>query len=144
MMTPLRMHQSMRRREKMGIPKRPLLFGLAIFMGLGILVYYRLWTIDYRISVDESELLRKQFDLAHREAMDESAEWRSRFDEERERTTKCMKELNELKESRDKMSKDVPDVDERFKRLQSENIDLHERLKSLKQELEAEKLKCKS
>lgn len=129
----------------MGISRRILLIALAIVMGLGILIYFRLWFIDYKISADDSDLLRRQFDLAHKEAVDESAEWRSRFDEERERATKCMKDLNELKKSHGKMPKDdVPDVDERVKQLQSENIDLLERLKSLKQELEAEKLKCKS
>lgn len=41
-------------------------------------------------------MCRRQFDLAHREAMDESAEWRSRFDEERARASQCMKELTEV------------------------------------------------
>lgn len=128
----------------MGISRRPLLLGLAIVMGLGIVVYFRLWIVDYQFSADDTELLRRQFDLAHREAVDESAEWRSRFDEERERTTKCMKELNEVKESHGKTAKDIPSLDERVERLQKENTDLLERLKSLKQELETVKLKCKS
>ncbi|XP_021764758.1 uncharacterized protein LOC110729332 [Chenopodium quinoa] len=135
---------SKRRREKMGISRRPLLLGLAIVMGLGFLVYFRLWIIDYRISADDTELLRRQFDLAHREAVDESAEWRSRFDEEMERVAECMKELNELKESRSTIAKDMPSVDERVERLQKENTDLRERLVSLKQELETVKLKCRS
>uniref|UniRef100_A0A803MQG3 Uncharacterized protein n=2 Tax=Chenopodium quinoa TaxID=63459 RepID=A0A803MQG3_CHEQI len=128
----------------MGISRRPLLLGLAIVMGLGFLVYFRLWIIDYRISADDTELLRRQFDLAHREAVDESAEWRSRFDEEMERVAECMKELNELKESRSTIAKDMPSVDERVERLQKENTDLRERLVSLKQELETVKLKCRS
>lgn len=128
----------------MGISRRPLLLGLAIVMGLGIVVYFRLWIVDYQFSADDTELLRRQFDLAHREAVDESAEWRSRFDEERERTTNCMKELNEVKESHGKTAKDIPSLDERVERLQKENTDLLERLKSLKQELETVKLKCKS
>lgn len=36
---------------------------------------------------------RRQFDLANREAMDESAEWRLKYDEEVERATKCLTEL---------------------------------------------------
>lgn len=36
---------------------------------------------------------RRQFDLANREAMDESAEWRLKYDEEVERATKCLNEL---------------------------------------------------
>ncbi|XP_021728689.1 uncharacterized protein LOC110695763 [Chenopodium quinoa] len=133
-----------RKREKMGISRRPFLLGLAIVMGLGFVVYFRLWILDYRISADDTELLRRQFDLAHREAVDESAEWRSRFDEEMERVAECMKELNELKESRGKIAKDMPSVDERVERLQKENTDLREMLVSLKQELETVKLKCRS
>ncbi|XP_061369965.1 uncharacterized protein LOC133312734 [Gastrolobium bilobum] len=38
-------------------------------------VYFRLWAIDYNISSYNTELLRRQFDIANREAMDESAEW---------------------------------------------------------------------
>lgn len=40
---------------------------------------------------------RKQFDLANREAMDESAEWRRRFDSEHEKSAKCSRELNEVR-----------------------------------------------
>ncbi|MFQ6632016.1 hypothetical protein Gotur_009428, partial [Gossypium turneri] len=36
---------------------------------------------------------RRQFDLANKEAMDESAEWRLRFDEEADKASKCGKEL---------------------------------------------------
>lgn len=38
-------------------------------------------------------LSRKQFDIANREAMDESAEWRLKYDEEVDRVNKCLKEL---------------------------------------------------
>ncbi|GFP83174.1 hypothetical protein PHJA_000460800 [Phtheirospermum japonicum] len=65
-------------------------------MFMGIAVYLRLWTIDYRISSNDSELLRKEFDLASREAMDESAEWRRRFDDEFEKASKCSSELDEV------------------------------------------------
>lgn len=41
-------------------------------------------------------LCRRQFDLANREAMDESAEWRLKYDVEVERSTNCAKELNEV------------------------------------------------
>lgn len=40
---------------------------------------------------------RRQFDLANREAMDESAEWRRRFDSEHEKSAKCSRELNEVR-----------------------------------------------
>ena len=39
---------------------------------------------------------RRQFDLANREALDESAEWRLRFDEEAERNIQCMNELKQV------------------------------------------------
>lgn len=42
----------------MGLPNRPLFLGLAIVMMLGIVVYFRLWIIDYRISADDTELIR--------------------------------------------------------------------------------------
>ncbi|KAJ8433511.1 hypothetical protein Cgig2_013428 [Carnegiea gigantea] len=79
----------------MGIANRPLLLGLALVMVLGTAVYFRLWIIDYKISAVDAELLRREFDLANKEAVDESAEWRYRFDKERERANKCIKELTE-------------------------------------------------
>ena len=36
---------------------------------------------------------RRQFDLANREAVDESAEWRRMFDSEAEKASKCNSEL---------------------------------------------------
>lgn len=115
---------------------------LGLVMLMGIAVYLRLWTIDYRISSSETELLRKQFDLANREAMDESAEWRQRFDTEVEKTSKCFKELSEIKESLRHKSGDTIGLKKKLETLQKENMDLLERVETLKQELEAEKLKC--
>ncbi|XP_024923523.1 uncharacterized protein LOC107435029 isoform X4 [Ziziphus jujuba] len=79
--------------------RNQVLLGLALVMILGIAVYLRLWTIDYTVSADDTELLRRQFDLANKEAMDESAEWRLKYDVEAERATKCLGELNKIKES---------------------------------------------
>ncbi|KAL9235916.1 hypothetical protein vseg_010640 [Gypsophila vaccaria] len=126
----------------MGIARRHLLVGLAISMVLGTAVYFRLWVIDYNISSADSDILRRQFDLAHREAVDESAEWRLRFDQERERSAKCINELTKVKELLDKNKKDTPTNDDRMQRLQKENKELLERLASLKRELETVKLKC--
>ena len=42
------------------------------------------------------EICRRQFDLANREALDESAEWRMKYDEEVERSAKCDKQLIEV------------------------------------------------
>ncbi|KAL8210542.1 hypothetical protein R6Q59_014652 [Mikania micrantha] len=119
----------------MMLMRRPLLIGVIIVMVLGLSVYLRLWTIDYQISSTETELLRKQFDLANMEAVDESAEWRLRFDEAEARATKCTKELQRQVEVNLGMTK-------RLDMLQKENINLLERVETLKQELEAEKLKC--
>lgn len=38
-------------------------------------------------------ICRRQFDIANREAMDESAEWRQKYDWEVDRANKCVKEL---------------------------------------------------
>ena len=42
----------------MGIPRRALLLGLATVMVLGIIVYFRLWIIDYQTSAGDTDLLR--------------------------------------------------------------------------------------
>ncbi|KAL2487456.1 hypothetical protein Adt_32212 [Abeliophyllum distichum] len=122
--------------------RRQILIALGLVMLMGVAVYLRLWTIDYRISSSETELLRKQFDLANREAMDESAEWRHRYDAELEKTAKCFKELSEIKESCRHKAVDTTGLNKKLEILQKENMDLLERVESLKQELEAEKLKC--
>ncbi|KAH9605845.1 hypothetical protein KSS87_008635 [Heliosperma pusillum] len=131
-----------RKRVEMGIGRRHLLVGLGLVMVLGIAVYSRLWVIDYKISNADSQLLRMQFDLAHREAVDESAEWRLRFDQERENSAKCTNELTQAKELLNKNTKDPPAVEERVRRLQKENMELLQSLDVIKRELETVKLKC--
>lgn len=43
----------------MGLGSRnQIMVGLALVMMLGIAVYLRLWTIDYTVSADDTELLR--------------------------------------------------------------------------------------
>nr|POE68496.1 hypothetical protein CFP56_77168 [Quercus suber] len=69
--------------------------------------------------------------------MDESAEWRLKYDVEVERFTNCAKELNEIKESLENKVED-----EKLAMVQKENTALLERLEALKQELEDAKLKC--
>ncbi|KAM7526214.1 hypothetical protein LguiA_016116 [Lonicera macranthoides] len=125
-----------------GRGRKPVLVGLAVLMLLGIAVYSRLWTIDYRLSSDETQLLRRQFDLASRDAMDESAEWRFKYDREVERSTKCVKELIQIKESLQKKGNAAANASRKLEMLQKENIGLLERVETLKQELEGEKLKC--
>nr|XP_043634799.1 uncharacterized protein LOC122605904 [Erigeron canadensis] len=120
--------------------RRPFLIGVVIVMAFGLAVYLRLWTIDFQISSIETDLLRREFDLANKEAVDESAEWRLRFDEAEERATKCTKELKRVKETLQDYS--ASSMKKRLDMLQKENINLLERVENLKQELEAEKLKC--
>lgn len=83
----------------MGRGRRQILIVLGLVFFLGIAAYVKLWTIDYRMSSEEALLLRQQFDLANREAMDESAEWRRRYDAEVDKFRNCIKELNEIKAS---------------------------------------------
>ena len=42
----------------MGGERKRILVGLMVAMILGIAVYFRLWTIDYAISSDDTELIR--------------------------------------------------------------------------------------
>ncbi|XP_039047570.1 uncharacterized protein LOC120188129 [Hibiscus syriacus] len=123
--------------------KRRILVALAVAMFLGITVYFRLWAIQYSISSDDAELIRRQFDLANKEAMDESAEWRLRFDKEVEKASNYAKELEEIKESIEK-KEDSTSFDKRLKMLQKDNAALREHVEMLKTELEAEKRRCRS
>lgn len=136
----------MREREReMGLGRRrKILVGLALAMFFGIAVYFRLWAIDYSISSDDTELLRRQFDLANREAMDESAEWRLKYDNEVERVAKCVKELKEIKESFGNKVEDTASDNLQLAMLQKENMALLERVEAIQQELEDAKLKCDS
>nr|GMC48761.1 Rho-associated protein kinase [Ipomoea batatas] len=127
-------------KEKMVSSKRTVvLIGLGLAMLMGLAIYMRLWTIQYRISTDETELIRKQFDLANREAMDESAYWRSRFDDEAGKVSNCQKELLEIKQS---SGVEGTGMNSKLESLRKENMDLLEKIESLKQELGLEKLKC--
>ncbi|KAL6145823.1 hypothetical protein ACLB2K_056507 [Fragaria x ananassa] len=87
-------------------------------------------------------LSRRQFDLANREAMDESAEWRLKYDVEAERSTKCMNELKQIKGSLEEDG-NATNINLKLVMQQKENIALAEQIEALKQELETEKLKCR-
>ncbi|XP_010509368.1 PREDICTED: uncharacterized protein LOC104785795 [Camelina sativa] len=122
-----------------GSERKTILVGLVLALVLGIAVYLRLWTIDYTLSSDDTERLRKQFDLANREAMDESADWRRMFDNEAEKASKCTKELALIKESSRNGN-----GNQKLESLQKENAALLIQIEKLKQELEASRLKCRS
>ncbi|KAJ4979305.1 hypothetical protein NE237_010085 [Protea cynaroides] len=122
--------------------RRAIYVGLVLIMVLGIAVYLKLWALDSRFSADDRELIRRQFDSANMEAMDEAAEWRRKYDEEVERATACLKEMLEIKEALEKNTEETASINPKLAMLQKENIELLDRVESLKQELEAEKLKC--
>ncbi|XP_010037965.2 uncharacterized protein LOC104426560 [Eucalyptus grandis] len=124
--------------------RRPVVLGLAVALALGVAVYLRLWTIDYSFSAGDAELLRKEFDLAHREAMDESAEWRRMYDEELERANRCKAELRELKESFSNKAGDSALSNSKLVMLQKEKLVLLKQVEAVKHELEVEKLNCGS
>ena len=52
--------------------------------------------ISVRFKLIVNGLFRRQFDLANREAMDESAEWRRMYDHELDRAKSCNSELNKV------------------------------------------------
>ncbi|KAL3717301.1 hypothetical protein ACJRO7_008820 [Eucalyptus globulus] len=124
--------------------RRRVMLGLAVALALGVAVYLRLWTIDYSFSADDAELIRKEFDLAHREAMDESAEWRRMYDEELERANRCKAELRELKESFSNKAGDSALSNSKLVMLQKEKLVLLKQVEAVKHELEVEKLNCGS
>ncbi|KAL0309711.1 UNVERIFIED_CONTAM: hypothetical protein Sradi_5913400 [Sesamum radiatum] len=74
--------------------------------------------------------------------MDESAEWRRRYDWEFEKAAECSRQLDEIKRSAGETKGVSAVLHREMEMLQKENVDLLERVESLKQELEAEKLKC--
>ncbi|KAK7355522.1 hypothetical protein VNO80_14780 [Phaseolus coccineus] len=127
----------------MGAKRRSILATLAFLMLMGIAVYFRLWAIHYNLSADDTRIIRQQFDTANREAMDESAEWRLRYDEEVDRTKKCLQELQVFQMSSQK-EQDASHINHKLAILQKENAVLFERLETLKRELEEERLRCTS
>ncbi|GAV64676.1 hypothetical protein CFOL_v3_08194 [Cephalotus follicularis] len=133
----------LRKKKMMDQGRKPILVGIALVMLLGIAIYLRLWTIDYSITSNEADLIRRQFDLANREAMDESAEWRRKYDEEVERAIKCTREIMEIKKSSEKVE-NATSIKQKLEILQKENMALLKQVDTLRRELEAEKLKCHS
>ncbi|XP_010932982.1 uncharacterized protein [Elaeis guineensis] len=84
----------------MGARRRTLLLGFVVALFLGVAIYFRLWAIDNEsFSTDDREVLRKQFERANLEAMDESAEWRMKYDREVEKSRLVQDELlkNEMR-----------------------------------------------
>ncbi|KAF8698488.1 hypothetical protein HU200_035228 [Digitaria exilis] len=75
-------------------------FALALLMGTA--VYFRIWarqSSDPSFTADDREELRRQFEHANLEAMDESAEWRMQYDKEFEKNRQLQDELSKVKAS---------------------------------------------
>ncbi|CAK9323178.1 unnamed protein product [Citrullus colocynthis] len=127
----------------MGADRKLILISLTVAMFVGLVVYLKLWTIDYSMSSDEAELLRRQFDLANREAMDESAEWRRMYDRELERANRCNSDLNKLKESFESVGH-AARINQMVTKMREENFALRTQVDALQRKLEAEKSRCGS
>ncbi|CAL9765396.1 unnamed protein product [Musa acuminata subsp. burmannicoides] len=110
------------------VPRRRMLLGfvLALFTGIGI--YLRIWSIDGDdfSAGDDRDALRREFEHANMEAMDESAEWRMRYDVEVDRSRQIQDELLKVKAS-------LAGASRRFSMLQKENMKLQKQFESLKQ-----------
>ncbi|XP_058094464.1 uncharacterized protein LOC131240339 [Magnolia sinica] len=126
----------------MGMERSPFFIGLILVLFLGVAVYLRLWAIDFSFSKDDNDLLRRQFDLASREAMEESAEWRLKYDEEVERGTQRLRELIQVKEALEQKIDETASIDNRLIVLQKENDSLLKQVESLTRELETVKSRC--
>ncbi|KAI0530560.1 hypothetical protein KFK09_000104 [Dendrobium nobile] len=81
----------------MGLRRKTLILGFVVALLLGTVIYFRLWSIDSSFTVDDREELRRQFDRANMEAMDESAAWRMKYDAEFDKSRKFEDELVKVK-----------------------------------------------
>ncbi|KAJ8485030.1 hypothetical protein OPV22_017515 [Ensete ventricosum] len=110
-------------------------FVLALLAGSGI--YLRIWSIDsHNFSAGgDRNALRREFERANMEAMDESAEWRMRYDVEVDRSRQIQDELLKVKAS-------LAGASRRFGILQKENMKLQKQFESLKQ-IKTEGWECK-
>ncbi|KAG1361542.1 hypothetical protein COCNU_09G010050 [Cocos nucifera] len=156
----------------MGARRRTLLLGFVVALFLGFAIYFRLWAIDNEsFSADDREVLRKQFERANLEAMDESAEWRMKYDTEVEKSRLFQDELLKVCHHclKSESGKDVvgpialsfkdfhyqgavfsekevkaslTSATKRFAVLQKENMSLQKQVESLKQQIGAKEQHC--
>ncbi|WOL18071.1 hypothetical protein Cni_G26864 [Canna indica] len=118
--------------------RRTVLLGFSVALFLGIAVYFRLWAIDRQAESaddDSREALRRQFERANMEAMDESAEWRMKYDGEVVRNRQIQDELLKVKAS-------LSGATRRFDILHKENMSLQKQVESLKRQIEDKKQHC--
>ncbi|KAM0927646.1 hypothetical protein ACQ4PT_002726 [Festuca glaucescens] len=106
-----------------------LAFAVALLMGTA--VYFRIWarqSDDPSFTADDREELRRQFEHANLEAMDESAEWRMKYDTEFGRNRQLEDELLKAKTTLTASAM-------RLESLQKDNV-------LLKRQIESMKLQC--
>ncbi|XP_031484209.1 uncharacterized protein LOC116253512 isoform X2 [Nymphaea colorata] len=89
-----------------------------------------------------SQTRRSQFERAQNEALDESAEWRMKYDEEVQRSGKYLQELVRVREELEKKIEETEKSKSDLAVLQKEKQSLHKRTESLLHELQSVKMKC--
>ncbi|KAF7086729.1 hypothetical protein CFC21_089992 [Triticum aestivum] len=111
--------------------RQALMAAFAVALLMGTAVYFRIWarqSDDPSFTADDREELRRQFEHANLEAMDESAEWRMKYDTELAKNRDLQDELLKVKTS-------LSDSTRRFEELQKDN-------EMLKRQTESMKLEC--
>ncbi|KAG2654774.1 uncharacterized protein LOC120657543 [Panicum virgatum] len=110
--------------------RQALMVAFALALLMGTTVYFRIWarqSSDPSFTVDDREELRRQFEQANLEAMDESAEWRMKYDKEFEKNRQLQDELSKVKAS-------LTGTARRLELLQKDNEMWKRQTESLKQQ----------
>ncbi|KAM0826766.1 hypothetical protein ACQ4PT_068653 [Festuca glaucescens] len=111
--------------------RQALMLAFAVALLMGTAVYFRIWarqSDDPSFTADDREELRRQFEHANLEAMDESAEWRMKYDTEFGRNRQLEDELLKAKTTLTASAM-------RLESLQKDNV-------LLKRQIESMKLQC--
>ncbi|KAG8072823.1 hypothetical protein GUJ93_ZPchr0006g41711 [Zizania palustris] len=110
--------------------RQALMVAFAVALLMGTAVYFRIWarqSSDPSFTVDDREELRRQFERANLEAMDESAEWRMKYDTEFAKNKQLQDELRKAKASLSSSTR-------RFEVLQKEKEVLKRQIETMKQQ----------
>ncbi|KAL6912292.1 hypothetical protein ACP4OV_001097 [Aristida adscensionis] len=108
--------------------RRALMAAFAVALLMGTAVYFRIWarqSSDPSFTADDREELRRQFERANLEAMDESAEWRLKYDTEVGKNRQLQDDLMKAKASLTALTK-------RLELLQKDNEMLRRQTESLR------------
>ncbi|XP_062220646.1 uncharacterized protein LOC133920039 [Phragmites australis] len=110
--------------------RQALMVAFAVALLIGTAVYFRIWarqSSDPSFTADDREELRRQFERANLDAMDESAEWRMKYDTEFGKNRQLQDELLKVKASLAASTK-------RLELLQKDNKMLKRQTESLRQQ----------